>query len=679
MLAEVGYFISALGYFFFLLLLLTVRKAGLPKKLLILGISANFIAAAFYAASQWLPTSINLALVLESAKSLLWLIFITSCLKGNYQTLLDILKVPINLAIISIPAISLVLAIIPFTDVENILKWQYLLHTIMSLELLVLLETFYRQADQERWAYKPLILALGGMALFDFVLFSEASMINQIDPMLWSARGYIFAALIPFLVIAIRRIKHWGIDIFVSRDVVLHSSLLVVAGLYLFIMALAGYAIKMIGGNWSNVIQVVFIFLSLTLLAALLLSNQFRTKIKVFITKHFFANQFDYREEWLSLTQKLENSGDAATDFYQTATLSLMDAINCHSGMLIKFRDNDIQCLAQLEHDDLSQIDIELITQILPFIKQSQWIVDIEQLRSKPFEYEGLKVNHALLNGCSFQLILPVFQKDQLWGMVLIQDKDGKRLSLNWELRDYLKVVTTQVASYLFQHEASKELAENAQFAAFSRMSAFVLHDLKNVLAQIDLILCNAEQHKDNPEFIDDTFETLQHTKSRMEKMLRQLTDKKASVNEHLGPCVLSELIHNIVNRRCQTLKPTPSINIVKDQQLILDSDKLGNVLYHLINNAQQATDDNGTVSINLDVDNNQQLTIIEIADNGSGMSEDFIQNRLFKPFDTTKGNAGMGIGAYDAKNHIEKMGGRIEVSSRLGQGSSFRLFIPAQ
>lgn len=679
MLAEVGYLISALGYFLFLLLLFTTRNNGLPKKLLILGVSANLFAAAFYAANQWFPTVLNVALLLESIKSLIWLVFIASCLKGDQQSLVNILRVPLNLAIISIPLIALVLAILPIADPGSILKWQYLLHTLMSLEMLILLETFYRQADQERWAYKPLVLALGGLALFDFVLFSEASMINQIDPMLWEARGYIFAALLPFLVVAIRRIKHWGIDIFVSRDVVLHSSLLFVAGLYLFIMALAGYAIKLIGGNWSNVIQVVFIFLSLTLLAALFLSNQFRTKVKVFITKHFFANQFDYREEWLSLTQKLENSEESVADFYQTATLSLMDAINCNSGMLIKFRDNDMQCLAQLEHDDLSQLDIELLNQVLPFIKQSQWIVDIEQLRSKPFEYEGLKVNHALLNGCSFQLILPVFQKDQLWGLVLIQDKDGKRLSLNWELRDYLKVVTAQVASYLFQHEASKELAENAQFAAFSRMSAFVLHDLKNVLAQIDLILSNAEQHKNNPEFIDDTFETLQHTKSRMEKMLRQLTDKKDSNHEHLRPCIISALVQDIVNQRCQTLNPVPEINIVKDQQLILDSDKLGNVLYHLINNAQQATDDQGKISITLDCDDTQKTAIIVIADNGCGMTDDFIQNRLFKPFDTTKGNAGMGIGAYDAKNYIEKMGGRIDVSSDVGKGSSFTLYIPTQ
>jgi maltose-binding protein MalE len=105
-------------------------------------------------------------------------------------------------------------------------------------------------------------------------------------------------------------------------------------------------------------------------------------------------------------------------------------------------------------------------------------------------------------------------------------DNTSKRF--NGELRDYLNAVSAQVSNFLFHHEAAEELAENAQFAAFARMSAFVLHDLKNVLAQINLILGNAELHKDNPEFIDDTFETLDHTKARMENMLHQLSDKNA-------------------------------------------------------------------------------------------------------------------------------------------------------
>ncbi|MDN4501806.1 PEP-CTERM system histidine kinase PrsK [Alteromonadaceae bacterium BrNp21-10] len=677
MLAEIGYAVSALGYLLLFLLFLTVRKTGLPKKLLIAGVLVNLVASIFYAVHQWFPSSLPSMMLLESSKSLIWLIFIASCLKGSHNSLLSMLKQPVNLVIISLPLLAIGAANIPLLFADEYKQWQFLLHTIINLEILVLLETFYRQADQEKWAYKPLVIALGGVALFNFVMFSEASMITNIDPLLWEARGYIYAILIPFLVIAIRRIKIWGIDIFVSREVVLHSSLLVVAGGYLFVMALAGYAIKLIGGNWSHVIQIVFVFLSLTLMVALFLSNQFRTKIKVFITKHFFANQFDYREEWLKLTQILDNHEGQTDDHYYTATLSLVNSINCRAGLLLRLNQQELQCVANVDHDNLNNVDAELLQQLLPFIRERQWIIDIAQLRARPFDYEGVKVNHALLNGCSFHLILPIFKQDELWGLALVQDEEGQRQSLNWELRDYLKVVTTQVASFIFQHEASKELAENAQFAAFSRMSAFVLHDLKNVLAQIDLILCNAEQHKHNPEFIEDTFETLVHTKARMEKMLKQLSDKKDVTSDHIRHFSIAALLQEVVEKRCMTSQPIPQLQTEQDCELKQDADKLGNVLYHLINNAQQATENNGEIIIATQVHADNNVVEISIEDNGCGMSGEFIQDRLFKPFDTTKGNAGMGIGAYDAKSYVEKIGGQLSVCSKVGEGSRFTLFIP--
>ena len=135
------------------------------------------------------------------------------------------------------------------------------------------------------------------------------------------------------------------------------------------------------------------------------------------------------------------------------------------------------------------------------------------------------------------------FLKDgKPWGFAVLASGDYEKISLNWEVKDYLTAVSEQVGTYMQHHEAAQVVAENAQFAAFNRMSAFVLHDLKNVLAQVDLILANAQQHKHNPEFIEDTFETLEHTKARMEKMLKQLTDKKAVEEGVNSEFLLSEL-----------------------------------------------------------------------------------------------------------------------------------------
>ena len=269
----------------------------------------------------------------------------------------------------------------------------------------------------------------------------------------------------------------------------------------------------------------------------------------------------------------------------------------------------------------------------------------------------------------------PFLKDGGLWGFAVLASGDKEKISLNWEVKDYLTAVSEQVGTYMQHHEAAQVVAENAQFAAFNRMSAFVLHDLKNVLAQVDLILANAQQHKHNPEFIDDTFETLEHTKARMEKMLKQLTDKKAVEEGVNSEFLLSDIANDVVENRCMGLSPTPSVHIVRERAVMVDREKVANVLYHLISNAQQATAGDGEVDVVItsNSDDNTQLVMIE--DNGIGMDNEFVEARLFKPFDTTKGNAGMGIGAYDAKTYIESIGGKLTVQSEPGRCICFTLY----
>jgi putative PEP-CTERM system histidine kinase len=222
--------------------------------------------------------------------------------------------------------------------------------------------------------------------------------------------------------------------------------------------------------------------------------------------------------------------------------------------------------------------------------------------------------------------------------------------------------------------EASKELSENAQFMAFSRMSAFVVHDLKNVKAQIDMLLKNAKRHRHNPEFVDDAFETIEAMQSRLQNMLSQLTQKQSGI-EHKKTVVMARLLQQLITERCAEHEPLPQLQFIQDCELYIDHERLCNILFHLIDNAQQATAADGSVTVELDVQNDSM--ILKIIDTGCGMSAEFIKERLFKPFDTTKGNAGMGIGAYDAQNFIQQNQGQLSVFSEVNIGSTFTIQLP--
>lgn len=675
MFADLGYAIAALGYFALLLLLFTGRKSGIAKYLLIAATLTTCLWAVSNISLLGWQTHISHFFSADALRQWIWMLFLAACLRSDFSSFKEIILRPTSLSLLVLPTVAVIAgasSALPYL-------WQYSLHTLIALQMLIVLELVYRQSGEQKWAYKPLVLFLGAQSLFDFVTYANATMINQIGENYVYARGYIYVALLPFLILAIRRISYWGVAIFVSRDVVLHSTLLLVAGGYLFLMALVGYLVKFLGGSWSYPLQFVLVGVSSLLLVSLFLSHNFRTKIKVFITKHFYANQFDYRVEWVKLTNILSEQQDSLTEAYQMSLNGMLQAVEYESGVLLKLNKNGWQQVSAINVAERRDYDLAKVDILQSFFDQKTWIIDIGELRVKPHQYEELEDKTYFMESFDYQLIVPIFRHEKLWGMALLDAESDHVKSLNWELRDYINAVTAQVSNYIFQFEGAHALAENAQFAAFSRMSAFVLHDLKNVMAQIDLILANAQQHKSNPEFIDDTFETLEHTKSRMDKMLKQLTEKKTSESQRQLQTDIGAILTSVVEQRCQGFKPRPIVESETALLVQIDAEKFANVMYHLISNAQQATADNGEVKIqaSLTTANEHDFIVVRVIDTGEGMSADFIETRLFKPFDTTKGNAGMGIGAYDAKNYIEEIGGVISVQSEIDQGTVFTLSIP--
>jgi signal transduction histidine kinase len=103
----------------------------------------------------------------------------------------------------------------------------------------------------------------------------------------------------------------------------------------------------------------------------------------------------------------------------------------------------------------------------------------------------------------------------------------------------------------------------------------------------------------------------------------------------------------------------------------------LASAIEHVIHNAQDAAGRHGEVKIRLSTAE-EGRAVIDVEDNGHGMDEDFIRTRLFKPFDTTKGLTGMGIGAYESREYIRSLGGELFVKSEPGKGTLFSFLIPS-
>jgi len=550
-------------------------------------------------------------------------------------------------------------------------EYLFLLFLVLNLWILVLLEQLYRNANlQVRWAIWPLVVALASVAIFDFVLYAQATMVDGIDFDFWFSRGYIALFVVPLLLISTRRVKNGEVRVFVSRNVVFYSSMLMIAGVYLLLMALAGYVINYIGGEWGSLVSIGFLMLSGIVLVALLITESLRRRVKVFIAKNFFANRYEYRDEWLNLIETIETT--SGENHYQMATQIMMSKVDVLRGAMIKKISNQHYQLQYSQGLELNEAIEEHLLEVGVFCQLQGWIVDVNEYEETPLVYPNLTLNVALCRTQNIQIIVPIFIGKAFYGLFVLAD-EHKVKQLNWEDRDLLFAVSKQLGNFISLYEATDKLSESKQFDAFNRMSAFLVHDLKNVQAQLALITTNAEKHRDNPAFIDDVFETVESATQRLNKVLSQLRKKQVEQSSY-RKVDLASVITKVV-AQCSINEPKVEFEQQGDCRTFINNESFHSVIHHLIQNAQEATKDSGWVKVS--IEEIKRKIRITIADNGCGMSERFINDRLFRPFDTTKGNAGMGIGVFEAKQFFESIGGTIKATSTPDVGTVFTIDLP--
>jgi putative PEP-CTERM system histidine kinase len=221
--------------------------------------------------------------------------------------------------------------------------------------------------------------------------------------------------------------------------------------------------------------------------------------------------------------------------------------------------------------------------------------------------------------------------------------------------------------------EAANALIVARQFESFNCMSAFVVHDLKNLVSQLSLLISNAERHKDNPEFQQDMLETVANSVDKMKRLLTQLKPGNP-VPEAPAILVLDVVLQQVLAAQVG-FSVVPALEVNGDSlQVRASREKLIRIIGHLVRNAIEATPAGGKVIVRLAAE--ERFAIIEITDTGRGMSEQFIRDKLFRPFESTK-QTGMGVGAYECQQYIAELGGRIQVESEESVGTTFRVWLP--
>ncbi len=544
---------------------------------------------------------------------------------------------------------------------------------LLSIIALMLIEQLYRgTAPDDRWCIKFFCLGVGGLFAYDLAVYADAMLFRQMDVELWAARGFINLLTIPLIAVSAARNPQWSVDIAVSRRMVFQSTALLSAGTYLLIVSAAGYYIRFFGGTWGGVLQTTVLFAGLIGLGLILVSGTWRARLKVFINKNFFSYRYDYREEWLRLTRELTEE-DPDQGFGARAVRGIANLVEARGGGLWVKQDlpryeRIAHWQAPLLRDDSEPDDGPLAR----FLQHKEWVINLDDYRATHPTYGNLVVPEWLAADEETWLVIPLMLHDALFGFIVLLPARTK-ININWEVNDLLKTAGRQVASTLAQLHANRALLVARQFESFNRMSAFVVHDLKNLVAQLSLMLSNATKHRDNPEFQDDMLDTVDNAVDKMKRLLLQLRVGTVPADEP-APVDLQEVVLSALKSK-SPMSPRPTILVdAPGIRTMAHRERLDRVVGHLLQNAAEATPSNGTIEVR--VRSEHHSAIIEVEDSGIGMSEDFIRTRLFKPFESTKKN-GMGIGIYESREYIRELGGQLDVHSRETEGTRFSIALP--
>ena len=671
-----GYGVAAAAYAVFALYLLRAWRGGRAGGALLLAVAASVAWAACSALLAASPGGLLLRLAggLEVLRVVAWYAFLLVLLQPlwaagrRWPVLLAAAASAAMLAAVLVPTELL------FDDAAAAVKLPLGVFLAAAVFGLVLVEQVFRGLPRDsRWALKPLCLGLAASWMFELYFFADGFLFARLDADVWSVRGLVHAMVIPLVAVSAARNPSWTLRIAVSREIVFHSTALAVAGAYLLVIAGAGYYVRYVGGDWGRALQTALLFAGLLMLGLLVGSGASRARLRVLVNKHLFPYRYDYRNEWLRFTQAL-SAADDGLDLGQSVIKALSDLVESPGGGLwLRTADGRYPQHSRLNSPPCDAVEEEGGS-LCAFLAEREWVVNLEEFRVRRSHYEGLELPAWLLHLEDAWLVLPLVSGGRLVGFVVLNAPRAP-FEINWEVLDLLKTAQRQAASYLARMQVTEALIEARKFDSFNRMSAFVVHDLKNLVAQLSLMLKNAERHRDNPEFQQDMLETVAHVESRMRVLMGQLQEKRSiDATRAVDLCALVERIRS--TKRTQRPPLELALPEQGSVQVVAHGDRLERVLGHLVQNALDATPDDGNVALKLH-DEEDGFVTLEVRDSGCGMTPEFIRERLSRPFQTTK-EGGMGLGVYETSQYIRELGGTITYDSGKGCGTRVTVRLPA-
>lgn len=515
---------------------------------------------------------------------------------------------------------------------------------------------------------RPALLmgALAAMWTYDLCLYAVGYLAPHLAQELYALRGLLMTVLAAVIAVALRTDMAGRLRL--SRKLTFQSLSLAALCLYVLILSVAALLIQLVAGAYAREIEIGAMFFMAVTALILLPSPRLRAFWKVQVAKHFFQHRYDYRAEWMRFGETIGRAGEQSDPLGLRVAKAVADITESPAAILLLRADGG-ELTFETDWNWTEEVPTGslLSADAAQMLEQTGWIVDIDAIQQKQ---AAIPVPVWMQQDDRAWALVPLIHFRRLIGAILLARPAVDR-RLDWEDFDMLRTAGRQAASYLAEAQGQQALDDARRFDEFNRRFAFIMHDVKNLVSQLSLLARNAERHADNPEFRADMVVTLRESAGRMNEMLARLSQHNKTRAEEPRPTDLRDLATRVARGRMRQHEIVVRGNA---PPAFADPARLEQILIHLVQNAIDASAPDLPVVLKLSID--QECALIEVIDQGQGMTAEFIRRELFKPFASSKAG-GFGIGAFEARSLAQAMGGRIDVDSKPGVGTRFTLRLP--
>jgi putative PEP-CTERM system histidine kinase len=632
----------------------------------------------------------RLRLIMTAFLPGVWLLFSLIYARANYKEILS------RWRWIIISAFVVPLAISPFFREtffvgeplwDSPLVWLirlgrpgYAFHLCLLVSAVLILMNLERtlrvSTGHMRWQIKYMVLGIGSIFGIRIYTSSQIILYHHLDTHLLIINSGVLILASALIFRSLLRSRLFNLDFYLSHSILYNSITVLIVGAYLLTVGVLAKLVEYLNGGTSLYLNAFLIFLGLLGLSVILLSDRLRHKIRRFIAIHFRRPQFDYQKEWRKFTEKTSTI-TGVEDLCMTVSRMISDILEVLSVTLWLLDESHsrlrpIGSTVFTETGKGHRISEEAERKLLEAIRNQEipvdlddpdisWAQNLKQLM--PDSIQEARVRYCM----------PLSAGENLLGVMTLGEKVEYK-PLSFEEMDLLKTIADQAAGSLLNLKLAEDLRKVREMEAFQTMSAFMIHDLKNLASSLSLTMQNMAVHFDHPDFRKDVLRIMEQGVTKTNDLCGHLSMLSQKIELKRKETDLNELVDASIFSMNGSPKISVQQNLEPLPHLMIDPEQIQKVLTNLILNAYEAMDREGEIQVR--TAQKDGWTILSVSDNGCGMSKEFIEKSLFRPFKTTK-KQGMGIGLYQSKMIVEAHQGRIEVESEEGKGSVFRVMLP--